>query len=200
MRKLQVFYLIIFVLLIGCNSKSEKTEFIKSKSVKTLSKLQKDSTKFIQYVSKFHDSLNEPKITDLGYECYRFDFLDSFGKNRLFRIKKSNKDDFSLVVKSYNIKEIRNSVTEKVIPISNEQYNEFKKHINGSYFWNLKMIDYPTGQYLDGYAFLLEGYQPKSSYNEEKHHFVVREVPYNGSFKKACLKLVELSNIESLRF
>jgi hypothetical protein len=199
MRNLEILYLIIFVLLIGCNSKSEKTESTNSESEITLSEFQKDSTEIIQWVSKFHDSLKEPKLTDSDYECYRFDFLDSFGKNRLFRIEKLSQDHFRLIVKSYNANEIKNSVSEKTIAISKEQYSEFKKHINGSYFWNLGMIAYPTGQYLDGYGFLLEGYEPKSKEKKERHHIVAREVPYDGSFRKACYKLMEFSNIENLR-
>lgn len=197
MRNIIILYIITFTLLIGCNS--EKNDSINSESEITLSKFQKDSTKIIQWVSKIHDSLAEPKLTDLDYECYRFDFLDSFGKNRLFRIEKFSRNDFRLVIKSYNTDQIKNSVSEEIIQISKGQYKEFKKHINGSYFWSLKMLTYPTGQYLDGHAFLLEGYEPKSSEKKERHNIVAREVPYDGSFKKACLKLMEFSNIESLR-
>ncbi|MBR9847066.1 MAG: hypothetical protein GYB35_13610 [Algicola sp.] len=196
MKNFIIPYLIIFILLIGCMSKTEKHDSINSKSEITQSKFQKDSTEIIQWLSKFHDSMNEPDLTDLDYECFRFNFLDSFGKNKLFRIEKLSQIKFKLVVKLYNTTEMKNSVIEETISISEEQYNEFKKHINGSYFWSLEMLDYP-GQYLDGYAYLLEGYEPNSLKKKERHHIVAREVPYSGSFKKACEKLMEFYNQEN---
>ncbi len=192
-----LFYLIFIYCSFSCISKPERIASGNSEFEIKLSKFQNDSIKGTKWLTKIYDSINEPDLKLLEFECFRFNFLDSFGKNQLFRIEHINDNYTRMIVKSYDKEnnyenEIYSLTSETTIELSTEQYDEFKKEVDGSYFWTLNMIEYPKRMFLDGYSYLLEGYDP----NEQRYHIVVRTVPYEGSFKSACDKLMEFYDKE----
>jgi len=208
MKNHLIYILIVFVFLFGCNSQSENSVIDNFQNEHHLTEFEKDSIEGIKWLNKIHDSIGEPNLNHLDYECYRFNYFNSFGKNKLFRIEHFGNNHNRMIIKfyaqdKYYDKENDNYdydnyilTSEKIIDITLEQYNEFKKLIDGSYFWSLKMMESPQPQYLDGYTYLLEGFEPKSSSKKQRYNIVARAVPHEGSFRKACEKLMEFYNQE----
>jgi len=196
MKNFNTFYLVIIFLFFSCNSKSDSSISNGSEAEIHLSEFHQDSLKGMRWINKIYDSINEPKLYSLDHESYRFNYLDSFGKNILFRVESYNERDIRLIIKLYDKErnyedEIYSLTSESIIELTKEQYHEFKDLIDGSYFWSMKMFEKPMPQYLDGYGYLLEGFKPKNGSEKDRYHIVTRTVPHDGSFRRACEKLME---------
>ncbi len=157
---------------------------------------EKNTFEFFRRMETILDSINEPKLGDLGFESYRFSHFDSFQKHKLFRLNHYNDADNELVVKFFESKgiesnEIYTLISEEKMDLTNEQFHDFSKLIKGSYFWSMNTFENPIPQYLDGYVYILEGNISSDDYSSLRNHKVVRVVPHEGSFREACEKLEE---------
>lgn len=79
------------------------------------------------------------------------------------------------------------------------QWNEFKREIEGAYFWSIGVQDVidPNSIRLDGSSWTLEGKRQFEMNENRKYHFVSRPSPKTGNFRNACLKLIEFSSLAS---
>lgn len=187
-------FFIIILCFLNCISKAENLDNDKSEFKVDLSEDEKFSTEFIQALKVINDSINEPELKDLDYESYRFTYVDSFRKHKLFRVNYYGDYYTELVVKLFESEsDYKTHVlkSEIKIDLSKEQSKEFKKLIQGSYFWSMETSENPIPMYLDGYTFVLEGFLPKNKNNNARTHTVFRVVPKEGSFREACEKLIE---------
>jgi hypothetical protein len=177
----------------SCNSKSKKNQ-TSNIEIQNLEIPPNDSVLVVNWLEKSHTSIREPKLIDLDFECYRFNYIDSYGNHELYRLNHYSSNNIELIRKTY--KETEKSFvlkSENTIEVSPKQYEEFKSLINGSYFWSLKLFHNSRKKYMDGYVYVLEGYKPNIEDTFE-YYIVSREIPEKGSFKQACDKLKSLSN------
>lgn len=187
--------LIIVFCLLNCNSKSNSVT--KVESTEELSFDEEALIEFNKNLEKIRKQINEPVLDSLDYDSYRLFYLDSFQKHKIFRLNHHNENDNELIVKYFSSQGNDEDetyvaiVSEDKIKLTYEQYLDFQKLIKGSYFWSMNLTENPIPQYLDGYVFILEAIEQKSNYHEKRFQKVIRVVPYNGSFRQACEKLME---------
>ena len=75
MKIYPLLFLLIIPLFFGCISKSDSSISFDTDSAIQLTEFQKDSVEGMQWMRKIHDSINEPILNHLDYECYRFSWL-----------------------------------------------------------------------------------------------------------------------------
>lgn len=80
-----------------------------------------------------------------------------------------------------------NIILNQTIPLSNEEWEEFKSLLNAASFWTSAPLD--TGSGLDGSEWIIEAHL------KEKYWFVSRWSP-KGDIKKAGSYLIEKSGVE----
>ncbi|MBO6881577.1 hypothetical protein [Winogradskyella sp.] len=189
-------FFVLLSITLSCNSNTNNSNLRSIKEKVEVPQLEVDKLNFIKTLGRIHDTINEPTLSDLNYESYRFNYLDAFQRHKLFRINHYGENYNELIVKFYESdgnyeNETYSLISEDKIDLNPEQYKEFKSLIKGSYFWSMKESENPIPQYLDGYIFVLEGYSPKLEHSESRFNRVYRVVPYKGSFRQACEKLME---------
>ncbi|MEX0287719.1 MAG: hypothetical protein AB3N14_01275 [Flavobacteriaceae bacterium] len=196
MKNILFLSMLCFAFSTSCTSKSKKSP---AAEAIPMTQFARDSVKVVASLSKIYKSISEPDLTQFMFESYRFNYLDSFGNHRLFRIEHHNDRDIRLIVKYYDQDGSYESETysvksEHVIQLKSEQYNQFIKLLKGAYFWDLQMLETLQPMYLDGYGYLLEGFEPNRP--KQNYHIVGRSVPHDGSFAQACEKLAEFYDEE----
>jgi len=138
-------------------------------------------------------SLKEPIIYNdyFNVETYRFTWLRSFHQPIVCRLVHSA-DQNTLIVKMSNGKggygpgEI---TVENCIILSEKEWRQFEKIINQIDFWNQSTIEKTDIIGADGADWILEGFKDK------KYHVVVRWSGKEKEISKACLYLLELSEL-----
>ncbi|QIE58636.1 hypothetical protein G5B37_03390 [Rasiella rasia] len=205
MKKIRIIILsIIVALCFSCNIKSDKKTIPNVIVEKLNSQFVKDSIEGDKFLERIYNSIDEKRLEDYGHDSFRFHHVDAFGNNSIFRVNYFDENDIELVAKFYQADESSEIgkytlTNESITNLSSEQFIEFQNLVKGAYFWDLKMIEYPAQDYFDGYAYILEQFDYSHKPEKSRYHMVARSVPYKGSFRQACEKLVEFYNTEKNR-
>jgi len=76
--------------------------------------------------------------------------------------------------------------------ITQTEWNEFEKLINGSYFWSMQKYlnkDHSRVE-MDPEAFIFEGFE------NNDYFYINRQALYDGTFRELCMKFYEFSNLK----
>lgn len=156
-------------------------------------------------------SINEPDIKELKTEAYRFFWSRTYKENYLFRIQKSSNgkpmlfskcilegaSGLTVIYKGSKVELNKDTVIEQRVQEINEQsLSEFKKILEGSYYWALDN-PCPNGDgATDGSSLILESNSYScGNYFELNYHIVSVHNPKNGSFRNAFEFLLALSDL-----
>jgi hypothetical protein len=143
-------------------------------------------------VSKFLVAMNEPFLSscELANETYRFTWLRTFHHPISIRIEK-NQEGVKLFWKECNGAggyAPGNLITSEEKIISEDEWNNFKLHLEEIQFWKLSEDDNSIG--LDGATWLLEGAE------SSQYHYVKRWSPEKNDFYNCCIYLLELTDLK----
>lgn len=172
-------------------------------------KAQKDSTeniykKTIQYSHEYDslqrlrwmkraNSFNEKELDNNCVETYRFFWYRSFHPDMIITIY-NREEKFTLLIKTITDNKTISSHNKN---LTLQQWQAFKKEIDGAYFWELGPQDlndsYNIG--FDGASWALEGRRGYDNLGNTLYHQVLRLNPKEGNFKNACKKLIEFSQL-----
>lgn len=188
----RTYLIIIIFIILSCGNKNEP-------------RIREQETKFdslYHILIGSHDSLVKDhqikfkkELSNLGYdstcvEVYRFGWDRSFHPPITFTISRS-KEVYKLLIKEFN-----DTICVTIKTLSKNQWISFKKEIEGAYFWSLLPAhDDPYAIGSDGSNWVLEGKRKTISRLERKYNIVFRHSPPNGSFRNACIKLIEFSGL-----
>lgn len=145
-----------------------------------------------QYFSKILYSLNEPilynNLSD-EKEIYRIILI----KGSYLFVARVEKDinSCSLQIKKTSRptdRTVGKYVLDSVYTISKIEWNNFIELINKSKFWHKTALCNHVG--YDGSYWVIEGLK------ENKYHYLIRWSPRNKKFKKCCIYLFSLAEIE----
>lgn len=178
-------YFYLFILFLGCN-KPQRNDFIES-GKKYESKFDSLYCIVIKDIDSLNNEINRNHLDTCNIEIYRFTWSRSFHPQMIFTISHPNKN-YELEIKKDS------TITNKAI--SEQQWNDFIKEINGAFFWSLLPVDGdPNAIGTDGATWVLEGKRNTTRHLERKYNIVYRHSPFKGSFRNACLKLIEYSEL-----
>jgi len=154
---------------------------------------RKDLGNFTQeWYGKNLKALEEPALSLQDQEdTYRFLWLRTFHEPMAFRLLKSGKESFKLVIKKtggaggYEPGEI---IVNKTIDLSNKQIHDLLDKINECDFWNMPSQEKDIG--ADGSQWILEGKKGG------EYHFVDRWSPESGCIYEIGRMFMKYSNLK----
>lgn len=138
-----------------------------------------------EYFRDYWYRFNEPKISEMETEVYRFAYTQSFAERLIiYRIEKTQ-SQYMLHKKEYATEtgfgERPDSLTNNFSRvISQTEWNGIKKVLNDNCFWTMEPCYecYRSRHVLDGGHFYLEGNLPEDNIcTNQKYHFVGTSAP-----------------------
>ncbi|MBS1529304.1 MAG: hypothetical protein JSU01_03260 [Bacteroidetes bacterium] len=203
------------VLIVGCISCQQvsKRKVIKNPSMMRLTgQVKQDDSAKDSLWRSYMKQLNEPEISNIHVETFRFDFERSFAPDILFRIQQYTDDSIYLISKiifncppyttiTMTFKGKKYSITKDIAvdsisqKVSKKEWLQFYDIVSGSYYWALNNIC-PNGySVFDGDNVTLESQSWICGYNQLMYHRVSIHDPKKGSFRSALEYLIRLSNL-----
>src|SRR5262245_28658085 len=190
MVKTNILFLCL-VILVGCNSRTERTGFFPAGTFHDNPKRNADISEWTVAILNI---LQEPSLfvlsNDSKVQCYRLIWLPAFEKNTAVLLTIKSDDTGTLDVKIMNgpgENEPARLIESKTIQASQQQVADFLHLLDKANFWHLPVRDERRG--IDGATFIIEGVK------DGKYQVVQRWSPEQGAYLDAAAFLLELANL-----
>ncbi|MEI6122321.1 MAG: hypothetical protein WCQ95_01710 [Bacteroidota bacterium] len=190
---------VLLLLLIACNSSTDVNLSAKKTRQQDKAELNRKSDSTYKLIhQKLFSVIKEQELFDKKFEAYRLYLDRAFHYAMVFRIEKE-KQSVRLFVKTFkqrhfDIADSKDSlISVSLKKLRENDWNDFKKNLELAKFWTMNPGTNEGKGCFDGSYWTLEGYVPSTDSTRAMHYFVTRFCPKDGYFRKACLKLIELS-------
>jgi len=190
MVKTHILFLCL-VILVGCNSRTERTGFFPAGTFHDDPKRNADIS---EWAVANLNILQEPSLfilsNDSKVQCYRLLWLPAFEKNTAVRLTIMSDDTATLDLKIMDEpreNEPARLIKSKTIQASQQQVTNFLQLLDKANFWCLPVRDERKG--IDGGTVIIEGVK------DGKYQVVNRWSPEEGAYLKAALFLLELAKL-----
>lgn len=177
MLKKALFFLILLLIFSNCKDEVCGCEVDKSTQKKNDSIITLVKENRIKH--NFWGSMNEPYLDTFKNEAYRVYVLNSFGEYRkIVRIENTGKQ-YQLTVKKYHDALMFGGDYDTIPcinytkPLSENQWTEITKVINGNCFWTMKSIMGNPRTCLDEGVLFIEGNNPQMKCSHLKQYHIV---------------------------